>query len=70
MTIKADEDSDGTGNVKVYCTDDDDRNRAQLGQTIYGNVINDDFGYSVDITSDGMTITCCSPGFWAINWDT
>ncbi len=56
---------DGTGYVKVYRTNDDGGNRAQLGQTIYGNAIFDKFGTSVDITPDGMTIVCGSPGYFA-----
>ncbi len=65
MAIGANEwdDSDGKGYVKVYRTDDDGGNRARLGQTIYGNATNDEFGYSVDITPDGMTIVCGSPGW-------
>jgi hypothetical protein len=51
-----------TGYVKVYHTNDDGRNRVQLGQTIYGNVTDDYFRYSADITTDGMTIICVSPG--------
>jgi hypothetical protein len=66
MAIGAGEryDRDGKGYVKVYRTDDDGSNRAQLGQTIYGNAIDDDFGNSVDITPDGMTIVCGSPGYF------
>ncbi len=37
-------DSDGKGYVKVYRTDDDGGNRAQLGQTIYGDATFDTFG--------------------------
>jgi hypothetical protein len=64
MAIGADElSSVGKGYVKVYRTDDDGGNRAQLGQTIYGNAIDDEFGYSVDIAPDGKTIVCGSPGW-------
>jgi hypothetical protein len=44
------------GYVKVYYTDNNGGNRVQLGQTIYGNATGDYFGWSVDITADGMTI--------------
>ncbi len=49
-----------TGYVKVFLADDDGRNWVQLGQTIFGNNDYDDFGYSVGITPDGMTIICGS----------
>jgi hypothetical protein len=49
-----------TGYVKVYRTDDNGGNRVQLGQTIYGHATDDWFGYSVDITANGMTIICAS----------
>ena len=52
-----------TGYVKVYRVDDDGGNRMQLGQTIYGDATGDYFGGSVDITANGMTIICGSPGF-------
>ncbi len=50
------------GYVKVYRTEDDGGSRVQLGETIYGNATNDNFGWSVDNTADGMTIICGSPG--------
>jgi hypothetical protein len=50
------------GHVKVY--NDDSGHRAQFGQTIYGDATDDTFGKSVDITPDGMTIVCASPGNW------
>jgi hypothetical protein len=50
------------GYVKVYRTDDDGGNRVPLGLTIYENATKDWFGQSVDITADGMTIICGSPG--------
>ncbi len=50
------------GYVKVYCADDNGRNRVQLGQTIYGDATNDYFGNSADITANRMTISCGSPG--------
>ncbi len=56
---------DETGYVKVYRTDYDGGNRALLGQIIYGDAIGDTYGYSVDITPDGMTIVCGSPGWSA-----
>ncbi len=37
----------------------------QLSHTIYGDSIDDNFGGSVDITPDGMTIICDSPGWSA-----
>jgi hypothetical protein len=51
------------GYVKVDCTDNNGGNRVQLGQTISGNATSDYFGWSVDITADGMTIIGCSTGF-------
>ena len=53
--------NNNTGYVKVYRADDDGGNRVQLGQTIYGNATGDWFGWSADITADGMTIICGSP---------
>ena len=50
-----------TGCIKVYCTNNDGGNRVQLGQTIYSNATDDWFGYSVDITANGMIIICGSP---------
>ncbi len=50
------------GYVVVYRTGEDGGNRTQLGQTIYGNATDDYFGWSVDITADGTTIICGSPG--------
>ncbi len=51
-----------TGYVVVYCTGDNSGNRTQLGEIIYRNATHDDFGYSVDITANGMTKICGSPG--------
>ena len=45
------------GYIKVYHTNNDGRNRVQLGQTIYGNATYDNFGVSMDITPDGNTLT-------------
>ena len=44
--------------VKVYRTNGDGRNWVQIGQTFSGNATEDCFGYSVDISADGMTIIC------------
>jgi hypothetical protein len=55
--------NNGTGYVKVFLTYDDGGNRVQLGQTILGDNAYDDFGESLDITADGMTIICGSPGY-------
>ena len=44
--------------VKVYRTNGDGRNWVQIGQTFSGNATEDYFGYSVDISADGMTIIC------------
>ncbi len=42
------------------------KNWTQLGQSIHGNETDDYFGSSVDITADGRTIVCGSPGdFWS-----
>ncbi len=54
--------NNNTGYVKVYRADNDGGNRVQLSQTIYGDATDDYFGYSADITADGMTIICGSPG--------
>jgi hypothetical protein len=59
--------NDDTGYVRVYRTDDDGGNRVQLGQTIYGDATGDEFGWSVDITADGTTLVCGSPGTWEVN---
>ena len=48
--------------VKVYRTDGDGGNWVQIGQTLSSNATEDYFGYSVDISADGMTIICGSPG--------
>ena len=52
------------GYVRFYHTVDDGGNWTQLGQSIYGNATDDSFGYSVDITADGTTIICGSPGYF------
>jgi hypothetical protein len=52
------------GYVKVYSTNEDDGDRVQLGQTIYGDAAQDLFGYSVDITADGMSLAIASPGYY------
>jgi hypothetical protein len=51
-----------TGYVKVYCKVADSDNWAQLGLIIYGNATDDYFGSFVDISADGTTIICGSPG--------
>jgi hypothetical protein len=56
------EDDSKTGYVKVYRTSDDSGNRAQLGETVYGDNTGDQFGWSVDINVDGNTIVIGSPG--------
>jgi hypothetical protein len=50
------------GYVRVYYTDEDGGDRTQLGETIYGDAIKDQFGMSVDITADGRTLAVGSPG--------
>jgi hypothetical protein len=62
LVIGALEIKDDTGYVKVYRTNGDGGNRVQLGQTIYGDMTDDFFGQSVDITADGTTIICGSSG--------
>jgi 6-phosphogluconolactonase (cycloisomerase 2 family) len=52
------------GYVKVYRTDDDGWNPMQLGQTIYGEAVDDYFGDSVDISRDGRTIAIGAPGVY------
>jgi hypothetical protein len=52
--------------VKVYRTNGDGRNWVQIGQTFSGNATEDYFGYSVDISADGMTIICGYPGDLAL----
>ena len=52
--------------VKVYRTDDDGGNRVQIGQTLSSNASEDYFGYSVDISADGMTIICGSSGEYGV----
>jgi hypothetical protein len=51
---------DHTGCVEVYHPSRG--NWTRLGQTIYGNATKDEFGGSVDITTDGTTIIYGSPG--------
>ncbi len=51
-----------TGYVEVYLLINLGGNWTQLGQTIYGDVTDDNFGLSVDITADGTTIICGSSG--------
>jgi hypothetical protein len=51
-----------TGYVEVYQLINLGGNWTQLGQTIYGDVTDDNFGLSVDITADGTTIICGSSG--------
>lgn len=50
------------GYVKVYHTESDGGNRAQVGQTIAGDVENDKCGLSLDISSDGHTLAIGFPG--------
>ena len=58
---------DSTGfYVKVYRTDNDGGNWVQIGQTLSSNATEDYFGHSVDITADGMTIICGSPGEYSL----
>jgi hypothetical protein len=55
-----------TGYVKVYHKVGGGENWTQLGQSIHGNETDDYFGSSADITADGRTIICGSPGdFWS-----
>jgi hypothetical protein len=57
--------TDREGYVKVYrMTDDGGGTRTQLGQTIYGNVTGDWFGWSVDVTLKGNVIIVGSPRFF------
>ncbi len=52
-----------TGYVKIYRVDDDGGGYSvQLGQTLYGDATGDYFGMSVDMTPDGTTVICGSPG--------
>jgi hypothetical protein len=64
MVIGASDYNNDTGYIKVFF-DDDGGNR--LGQTIYGDATIDLFGFSVDVTPDGMTIICGSPGKNSVN---
>ncbi|KAL3822140.1 hypothetical protein ACHAXA_011685 [Cyclostephanos tholiformis] len=50
------------GYVEVKYSVDDGGYWSRLGQIINGNATNDFFGESVDITADGTTIICGSPG--------
>ncbi len=63
MAIGASNYKGQTGYVEVYHTNDDGKNWAQLGQTIYGDAFLDDFGEKVKISRDGMTIVCSSPSW-------
>jgi hypothetical protein len=52
--------------VKVYRIDGDGGNWVQIGQTLSSNATEDYFGYSVDISADGMTIICGSSGEYGV----
>ena len=55
------------GYVKIYRGDEDGGDRVQLGETIYGDNAGDSFGFSVDISPDGNTLTIGSPGHHEVN---
>jgi hypothetical protein len=48
--------------AKVYRADKDGGDWMQLGETIYGDEVGDDFGRSVDVSSNGNTLVIGSPG--------
>jgi hypothetical protein len=62
MVIGATGYNEQLGYVEVYHTEDDGGSWIRLGPTIYGDATDDFFGESVDITADGTTIICGSPG--------
>ncbi|KAL3811382.1 hypothetical protein ACHAXA_000461 [Cyclostephanos tholiformis] len=65
LAIGAPDHNDYTGYVKIYRVDDDGGGYSvQIGQTLNGNATDDYFGYSVDMTPDGSTVICGSPGYW------
>ena len=51
-----------TGQVKVFRIDSAGSSWEQLGQSIYGDNVDDVFGWSVDISPDGYTLAIGSPG--------
>jgi len=55
-----------TGQVKVFRIDSAGSSWEQLGQSIYGDNVNDVFGWSVDISPDGYTLAIGSPGWFTI----
>ncbi|KAL3822142.1 hypothetical protein ACHAXA_011687 [Cyclostephanos tholiformis] len=53
------------GYVEIYRVDDDGGGYSvQIGQTLNGDATDDNFGWSVDMTPDGTTVICGSPGDW------
>ena len=57
-----------TGYVKVYHTNDDGWSSTQLiGQSIFGEAVDDHLGYSVDMSSDGKTVAIGAPGVFKVN---
>ncbi|KAL3811575.1 hypothetical protein ACHAXA_006860 [Cyclostephanos tholiformis] len=66
LAIGAPYHNDDTGYVKIYRVDDDGGGYSvQIGQTLIGNATDDYFGSSVDMTPDGTTVICGSPGYWS-----
>ena len=57
-----------TGQVKVFRIDSTGSSWEPLGPSIYGDNVDDRFGWSVDISPDGYTLAIGSPG-WFTNTD-
>ncbi|KAL3808546.1 hypothetical protein ACHAXA_011801 [Cyclostephanos tholiformis] len=65
LAIGAPYHNDDTGYVKIYRVDDDGGGYSvRIGQTLNGDATDDTFGWSVDMTPDGTTVICGSPGYW------
>ncbi|KAL3816105.1 hypothetical protein ACHAXA_004530 [Cyclostephanos tholiformis] len=56
--------NDYTGYVEIYRVDDDGGGYSvRIGQTLNSDATDDTFGSSVDMTPDGTTVICGSPGY-------
>ena len=51
-----------SGQVGVYRFNDDGSSWEQLGQSIYGDIEKDTFGWSINLSPDGNTLAIGSPG--------
>ncbi|KAL3822679.1 hypothetical protein ACHAXA_009561 [Cyclostephanos tholiformis] len=64
LAIGAPGHNDYTGYVEIYRVDDDGGGYSvRIGQTLNSDATDDTFGSSVDMTPDGTTVICGSPGY-------